>query len=254
MRIKIAKLYKILVLTFLILFIVFLVNGIIENFIVRKQIKDFMSRGIYIAPSPEFDYNSDLVRYYIVKKKFDYEDTKFHNYDLESNSVGTIGDIVLTNRNPLPELEFLKPIIRFFWLGHSAIVTDEMGKYIIEIVGNDSLESNEVQESQNDFGSVYNGEAVGVRIKNITDEQKEELLTVMDKYYGKKYNFLFILKLANKFYCLDLVSRILEEVDIKVNYDFWITTGSDIMVSKSTYIFYYSYVDKDGIIHKYYLE
>lgn len=254
MRGKIVKFYKIFSLTFLILFIAFTVNGIVENFVVRKQIKDFMSRGIYIEPSQEFDYDSDFVRYYMVKKKYDHEDIDVHNYDFKSNFVGTTGDILLTNRNPLPELEFLKPIVKFFWLGHSAIITDDMGKYMIEIVGNDSLESNEVRESVNDFGSVYNGEAVGVRVKNITNEQKANIITVTDKYYGKKYNFLFIIKLVNRFYCLDLVSRILEEVDIKVNYDFWITTGSDMIVSSSTYIFYYSYVDKNGIIHKYFLE
>lgn len=254
MKVKLVKIYIVFCITFGVLALAFVVNGVTENTIVRKQIKEFMSRGTFVEPSEDFYYDINSVRYYKVNSKYDYEDTSVHNYNFEDDYIGTTGDILITNRNPLPEFDLIRPIIKYFWLGHSALVIDEEGKYILEIVGNDTLESNEVQDSRNDFGSIRTGEVLGLRVRHITTEQKDELMSAKNRYYGKKYNFLFIIKLAHRFYCIDLVSRIFEDINININYDFWVTTGSDIISSSKTYIFYYSYVDKNGIMHKYFLE
>jgi len=121
-------------------------------------------------------------------------------------------------------------------------------------VGNDTLELNEVLELDNTFNINLRGEeVVGLRIKGITSENKERIQVIKDKYLGKKYNYLFIINLANRFYCIDLITRVLEDVGIRINYDFWVSTGNDMITSKNTYLFYYSYVDKKGIIHRYFL-
>ena len=67
-------------------------------------------------------------------------------------------------------------------------------------MGNDTLELNEVLELDNTFNINLRGEeVVGLRIKGITSENKERIQVIKDKYLGKKYNYLFIINLAQPF-------------------------------------------------------
>ncbi|HPT88888.1 MAG TPA: YiiX/YebB-like N1pC/P60 family cysteine hydrolase [Bacilli bacterium] len=254
MKIRFQKYLKRLLLFLLALAFIFTVNGTIERQYVKREIRDFVSRAEYIAPGVLFDYDDTKERFYIVRKKYDYEDVNYNTYDYINEYIGSTGDIIVTNRNPLSEIKILDSLIVHFWIGHAGLVLTDDGSQTLEIVGNDTLESNEVLELDNTFNINLRGEeVVGLRIKGITSENKERIQVIKDKYLGKKYNYLFIINLANRFYCIDLITRVLEDVGIRINYDFWVSTGNDMITSKNTYLFYYSYVDKKGIIHRYFL-
>ena len=57
----------------------------------------------------------------------------------------------------------------------------------------------------------------------------------------------------NKYYCTDLISRVLKKENIKTNYDSFYTTGNDLIVSNNTYIIFLCERVKDGFFNIYYL-
>lgn len=255
MKIKLIRATRRLVLVIIALAFIFFINGTIERQIVKKEIREFMLRGELLLPSTNFNYDINRERFYIVRSEYDYEDTSFNTYNHSTKFIGSTGDILITNRNPLPEISVLDPVFVHFWIGHAALVIEDDGSKILEIVGNDTLESNEVLISKNLFYLSYlkSEEVVGLRIKDIDQEKKEEIKVVKDSFLGLGYNFFFVIPIAKRYYCIDLITSVLEKTNININYDFWVSTGNDMIINKKTYIFYYSHVDKEGIVHKYFL-
>lgn len=244
MRYKLIKYFFFFIIFWIALFLAFSLNGIVENSFVRSDINEFISRGVLIQ-------SGATIRYYEVKKEHEHEDTSRHIFT--SGRIGSTGDIVVTNRNPMRDIEILGPIAKLLWIGHSALVVTESGSEILEVVGNGSLDENVVQINNNNFGFIVMGEVVGLRVKNTTEEQRN---VTVDKGYellGLEYNFNFVVEHPSRYYCSDLVSRLWKKANVNINYDHWVTTGNDMIASPETYLIYYSYVDAQGIKHIYYL-
>ncbi len=233
---------KRLLLIILSLLIVFSINGYIEKIRVDNEFSDFKKRG-------EFVMTIDDTNYYKVTKKYNWEDPEqTYNIDDPMQIIGKKGDMILTNRNPLKEVDIpivpsiVQVIARDFFCGHGTINSTDDGLNIIEVMGDVTSDREEtgVKVNFNDWiladdGSPY---IVGMRVKNVTKEQIDTAISYAEKQIGKPYNYSFLFFRYKSFYCTDLLSRAYREANIGINYDYLATTGNDIILSKNTYIFF----------------
>lgn len=227
-----------------------MINGLIENIYVRKQIRQFKDRGILV-------YENENTRFYEVSKKFNYEDnTKSVINDYNSKFVGSKADILVTSRNPLPDSILVGLISRFLWIGHAGVVIDNEGKQTIEITGNDRS-NYYVSKYENTWltDSIdLTNELIILRVKNMDQKKADQVVNYLESKIGYPYNYSFLFNRHHSYYCTDLVSRAVETTGIKVNYDYLLTTGADLIVSKNTYIVYYRerIVEKDQVKYNVY--
>lgn len=241
------KILSTMLLVLLVMFFTFVINGTIEYFIVSDEIGDFKSRGIY-------EKTEGIYSYYKVKKQYDYEDIDnrpvITNYGT-GNYIGSLGDIILTNRNPLPD----EPIIQvmtglfaqYYYVGHASLNMSE--ELLIEVYADSGAG---VMLSENNW--FYDGEdtprIVGLRVKNTNQDILNQVSNYAYSKLGYPYNWTFLFYRHRSFYCTDLVSRAYLETGISINYDNLATTGNDMIVSPNTYlIFYRELIYQDGTPH-----
>lgn len=223
---------------------IFIANGFIEKASVDNMIKDFKDRGVFVETIGDTNYYKVLAN--------DGEDGK-NVFSIENgdNFIGTTGDIILTNRNPLrySNTIIIKHLVGFFaknmFIGHASLNVTDDGGVLLEVTdhevdGYSNIEDNKgVKYSQNtwiteDDGSPY---IIGLRVKQIDDTIKANLVDFASNNIGKPYNKLFITR-KDRYYCTDLVSRAYLDSGIKINYDGFFTTGNDMIVSGETYIIF----------------
>lgn len=250
------KIILILALVIISFAIIFMANGFIEKASIDNSIKEFKSRG-------ELVKTEGNTTYYKVASK-DIEDGSMV-FDPESgdNYIGTVGDIILTNRNPLrySRTIIIKNLVGFFartmFLGHASYDVSENGNMIVEITdhtnenGSMSIDTDGVKYHINDWIDADDGSPlmIGLRVKGVGLETKDQLKRFAYENIGKPYNMTFIRR-KNSFYCTDLVSRAYESAQIKLNYDGFFVTGNDLIVSGQTYIiFVRERIEIDGEEH-----
>lgn len=268
------KLYKIKIISIKALIIVlftifiwsalFILNGIIERGVVNNALDEYRNRGTY---DKTIEIQGQKVDIYKVYPKYDYEDAETFVFDDDLDSkyyIGSKTDIILTTRNPLRR--YPTAIVRdvadmfahHFFIGHGTINIEDDGSKVIECVGNDE-ENNGVRivEQQWVYTEVrYGNDAqiiLGLRIKNIDEKTKDEICEYLKGLEGKKYNYLLPFYSKNRYYCTDLISRALKKSNINVNYDFFYTTGNDIIVSDNTYPIFLCERIEEGYFKIYYL-
>lgn len=249
------KIKKVLTI-FISILIVFLTNGFTEKVVVSKELKEFKSRGEYIGSQ----YNNN---FYIVRPKYDYEtcENVYNPFD-EYQYIGSTGDIILTSRNPMRYSSswLIKNVANFFsknfFVGHSTLVLTDDGAVMAEITAHTITDGDQQSDNEgvkivlndwinSDDGSEY---ILGLRGKNLTEENKKKMIKYVYDNQGKKYNYTFLFFRKNRYYCTDLVSRAYKAAGINVNYDYLVTTGNDMIVSNNTYlIFCREKVVKNGI-------
>lgn len=245
------KIKKLILITIIIisLFTVFIVNGVIESISVNKQIVEFKARGKLV-------YENDSLAIYHIVPKYDYEDlSRPVVRNIYDKRIGAKGDIFVTSRNPIRDNPIMEIISELTWVGHSGIIIDDDGEQTIEITGNRSPEDNVVKIYDNDWVSFNDKKTKQIallRVKNTTEEERNQMIEYAKSQLGKPYNYTLLLNRAHTFYCSDLVSRSVASAGININYDYLATTGSDMFVSNNTYLVYYREVI-DGKIYIYYL-
>lgn len=243
-RFKLLKLLKKILIVILSMLIVFLVNGFSEKIIVNYDLKEFKSRGVYT-----FSENGN--NFYKVIREYDYENTK-HVYDPldKYQYVGTTGDIILTSRNPMRYSKswLIENLCGFFsknfFVGHSSLIISDDGAIMAEITAHEVIEGENVDENSgvrivfNDWINADDGSEyiLGLRVKDITDEDLDKVSSYVHSNLGKKYNYSFLFFRRNRYYCTDLVSRAYKAAGININYDYLVTTGNDMIVSSNTYL------------------
>ena len=227
-----------------------MIDNIIEKNNIDNQIEEFKSRG-------EIIYQDDIYSYYKVCKKYDYEDTNNIVESYDDKFVGTIGDIYVTNRNPLPSFFVTKWLSRLSYIGHCGIVYSEDGSKTVEIVGNKSREENVVKIYDNEWLDIDSPNYIILRLKDINAKDKENIVNECNNVLSCKYNYLFLFHNKKRFYCTDLISYIYKTVNINLNSDYFFTTGSDLVENDSTYMIYYRerYVENNKVKYNiYYLD
>lgn len=222
------------ILLFMLVF--FMINGVVENIIIKTKINDFKSSTKLVYTDVE-----NGIKYYCVSRET-YE-SSLRQIDGKMY-IGSKGDIIVRQSSPYPEIPVFHQLMTFFIGGHAAYVVDS--KKTIEVNGKDS--NNKVDYYNNDWFNQK--ECIGLRLKNkkIIDDVTKQV----ESKIGAKYNYSFVFD--NGYYCTDLMSKSVAEVDKFHNInDFLFTTTNDIITSSNTEICYYHYTDTSNIKHVYYI-
>lgn len=261
-KFRIMKYILCVIVLFIFAFFIFMINGIIEMTPVSIICNDFKARGEY---EDRIIINGQIVYLYTVEKKYDYEktDNTFHKEDDDNYYIGGKLDIIITNRNPLrrSSLAIIQDLGNFFsknfYVGHATVNISDEGKTIIESVGNDDgyvgvriKENDWLKEitSENDAQRI-----VGLRVKNLTENQENQIISDLLEKEGLKYNYNFLVRKAKSYYCTDLITRTFKQNGIKLDYDYLYPTGNDLIISNNTYVFFICERTEDGDFNIYYL-
>lgn len=216
----------------ILLFSIFIFDGLIESNDINKDIDMFKTRG-------ELVLSIDNCNYYQVKPIYSYENSSNIINDCKEKNIGTTGDIYITDRNPINNFFITKWLSKLTWIGHCGIIYDEYGYIMADVVGNKDKKSNVVKTDDNKWFDIDSSRSVVMRVKNINYEQKENIKKEIDNLKGCKYNYSFIFSSNKCFYCSDLITYIYKMNNINLNCDYFVTTGADIINNDNTYIIYY---------------
>lgn len=223
----------------------------------NRIIEEFKARGVLVETKTVLKNSKEYnVEYYVVKKKFEYEDTSrkiANNY--QDTNIGTIGDIYITSSDL-----FGTYITKWFFektkASHAGIVYDIDGTKTVEIVGNNKKANNVVKIYDNDW-LIQDGldEVVVLRCKHINNDNEIELIDWLDEKTESKYNYLYFIKNKEKYYCSDLVTRAIENVtNININKKEILVTGSNMILSDETYLIYYcEKISKENVDYRVYI-
>ena len=91
-----------------------------------------------------------------------------------------------------------------------------------------------------------------LRVKGLTDEDRNEALHKAISMIGDPYNLTFIMNTKNSHYCSDLVTKVFKIVGKNTNYDGFATTIYDLLVSPDTEIVGYKEFNPVTQISSYY--
>jgi hypothetical protein len=256
LALKITKRFFIVILA---MFMIFILNGTVEHFVVQNRIQEFKSRAV---GEPVADAIIANTYYYRVPAR-EGEDTSRNIFDFNRRIIGAKGDIITSNRNPLRDFQpwgdFMKPFAKYLYLGHTSINSTEDGSRVYETLGNRNWENNIVQESSNtwliaeeyDTDDYSSPVIIGLRIKNTTPEQRDKMIEYAASKDGYPYNYTFLFNRVNSFYCTDIVSRSVAAAGININYDHLATTGNDIICSQNVYIIFLREVVIENGVERY---
>lgn len=271
-----------------------------ENIKTSNDIQAFKDRAVFDYEET-IDYNGILQtrRYYEVPREtlYETEDARSVFYDETRKELGQKGDIFTTQQSPFPMIPAFHLFMTSYYGGHAAINNgenkffeatgfpddDESLLDIMRHPGNEPHDFSVIAalnprnhwlrpgyRSKSDpsyfaYGQYYRKEFIGLRVKQITDEQLDDVVAFSQDIVAKKtiYNFLFFLDMEYKYYCTDLVSRAYQHVLVPeeeqrqyaraLNDDGFITSVNDLILSDDTYIAFYVEII-DDIVHIYHLE
>lgn len=227
-------------------FIFFSIKSFKINDEIESQIEEFKNSAIFNK-----EISNDTIKYYNVTRET--LENKKAFYDEINLYPGTMGDILVNLESPF-RIPIFSELQTLFFGGHAVI---SYGKEILEITGNFFRTDNIVKFAENDY--ITNSgipRFVGLRVKNMAHEDYENLNKFYLEQLGKKYNYLYLFDTKNKFYCTDLISRGFESLNkgFHLNKNKGFVTVQDLVISEDTYIFMVKEIDKNGIVHIYYLE
>lgn len=228
---NILKRMLMLIIIILLCFLIFLIDNIIENNNINDIVLEFKDRGIKV-------YENDTYTYYKVLKKYDYEDCSNVVTNYDDKTIGTTGDIYISNRNPMGDFFITEWISKVAWIGHCGIVYSEDALLLLEIFGNKSKELNSVILWENTWLDTKTPNLVILRCKDIDDNKKESIKNISKELIGSKYNYTFLYS-KKRFYCTSLINHIYNEIGIDLNDDSFFNTGADYITDNDTYMIYY---------------
>lgn len=248
------------------LFIVVLifVNGFMELQFINQDINNFIDCCEY---EEEIVYKEYKINLYCCKAEKDNEKNNYlDTITISDNKIylGNKSDIIVTNRNPFNRYggafltDVAEMVVHPLYSGHAAVNLSV--NEIIECVGIGDGDSVRIKENCwfddiIDFGQ-EDETYVGLRFKNVSQEDKEKYTTELKKEVNKKYTYSYFIHTKNTYYCTDLVTRIAKKIDVNLNYDGFVSTGNDIIISDNTFIiFIVRKIDlKNKIINIYYMK
>ena len=253
---------------------------------VQQEIKTFTSKGALRE-----DISTDTIKYYQVSRETYYPDEferePFYNNDLKYP--GAEGDILVTRQSPFANKPGIYDFVTFYFGGHAAYVGEDNTLYETSGIigsgsnlfktlfqGSDSTIAstssnywlnpnfrNDKDPTYNAFGTYYRKEFIGLRVKGITSDEIKEVNEFMNHVVDieAQYNFFFVFRTQNRYYCTDLISRGFDTITYSngnqkynLNSDLVVTTVNDLILSDDTYISFYVRTDKNNVKHIYFIE
>ena len=251
---KIIK-YGLFAISSILIFIIllFVTDTVIDHILYSSKINDFKAKCTLVKETAD-------VKYYSYKKEGDVP-----GYYSTGSTVypGNYGDVIVSPDATLVN-EFISGFVSYFAGGHAAYVTKEFSDYSVHFTNFDSVEATGMNEGLNPSQIANRAywindrtfkETIGLRMNGITDEQKDELMSIISGELGDYYNFSFgLFESKSKSYCSDLISKAYNRIGYDLNKDKFFTTIYDLVVSPDCYISYYHYFDSDGVKYVYYIE
>ena len=230
--IKKQKTIMIVILTILVLITVLCGDIEIRGALVRKEIKNFTSRGEYVETIDDIDY-------YAVHKQYDYENTEDRIFSIGDLFVGTTGDIYINSTNPLENTGVVGDwLCNRLKMGHAAMAYSADASLSCEstafynagvrIIGSDWIAHNH-----------YMDEMFALRVKNITSDQRQTIKDWVDEKEGTKFNYFYLLRLKNRLYCSDFVARAYEEIGVDIDGHQLFSYQSTMICDDDTYLIFY---------------
>ena len=232
------------------LFIIYFGISFVKSDVINSKIDDMIEEFKQNAVLNE-KISTDKIKYYKVSNETKENRPSF--YDDNYSIPGNRGDILVELDSPF-YIPVVKELQTHFAGGHALFT---YGEKILEVTGNIFKADNKVQYLENDY--ITNdglSNFVGLRVKNMTEQDYIDLDSYLQEQIGKKYNYLYFIDRKNKFYCTDLVSRAYESLNkgYNLNPTGGFVTVQDLVISDDTYIFMLKEKNKDNGFNIYYLE
>ena len=259
-----------------------------ENVKVNMEIKRFIESGIEVKR----DVDNKLIYYEVENEDSSNEYNAF--YDIEQQKLGQPGDILIASGSTYPEVKVVDSIIGYYFGKHAALVLSD-GKLAEAMIGYADTEevinyglwsrdeenptrtgitisSNYFLSSKSyspntveyeHYGGFYSKEMFGVRVKGLTDEDRQAVSDFGMEIYDENpiYNFFFFINNHNGYYCTSFVREAYSRLNshngdrkFNIDYDGFTITQNDIILARDTYLFSYFYVDDEGMGNIYYLK
>lgn len=250
---RILKLVLIILQSILIFIIIgALTTATVKNVQKLILVENFKNKGVL-----QEDISTDKIKYYKVES----EKEENSSYIIKDGYIypGNKADIIVSVQSPL--MPVISDIVTFFVGGHASICMGEYEDYEMKTTIYDSIEATGLEGGDNKSkvfkrnywmnNNTYS-EVIGLRV-DLTEEERDEVVSVAASLLGDPYNFSFLFDTKNKTYCSDLISKIYGKIGYDLNKDDFVTCIYDIIVSDETYISYYHNYDSDGVLHLYYL-
>ena len=228
-----------------------IINQTTQHIITDVKIENFKNSTIL-----QDNLSSSTVKMYKVEKD---EECGF----MQSGSSiypGNKCDVIVSRKSGIM-IPFVQDLVTFFAGGHASLVMGDYRDYnvyaddecVFEATGmNEGLNLSEIHDRYYwSTGQVYD-EVIVLRANNLSEEQKDEVISNAVAHLDDPYNYSFTFDTVNKSYCSDLMSKCFEPVGINLNKNGFWTTIYDLIVSNDCHIVYYHYY-KDGIKYIYYV-
>lgn len=296
---KLLKVFKIFLFILILIFIYSIGVSTYENIKQRQKIKEFKSRAYEDYETLEFYDDTYYFYKVKRVHDYELLDDRPVFYNDNFLAPGLEGDILLTFESPFPTVPVVHHLLSFWFGGHSAYVTKNnrviqstgLGPdgllsidTMINVIMHDGYDEEDYYEvsaqktlnywmikyrdesdsQYSKYGKYYRNEIMAVRPKFESVDQRDQIISQvsnnLDELIDKAlYNFTFVIKTPNKYYCTDLVSRAYEDINetfntnYNLNPDGFIVSDYDIMLSNDVYLTLLKETKKDGI-YVYYLE
>ena len=242
-----SKIYQIALFSFemICLSIIFIVCMLftvasISNMLMSKRVKDFID-------SATFEREMNDIRYYSVEcDDLDEETIVIKEPDgrfFESPDLGTAGDIYVMPQSRIEYFPMLSSFISYLFGGHAGVITEN--QMLVEAMGGTSEEG---------YVYWYNTDllreertVIGLRVDAPIEDRKQASSNAMS-LIGKKYNYWFIFNTKDKYYCMDICSRIYSKqfgLDYKLDSNGFHVTVQDLFHNKNTKISFVKYIHGD---------
>lgn len=234
----------------IVIFIIITFIAFKNNLQTRVMVETFKSKAIY-----QEDISTSKIKYYCVESN---EKT----IDLLTSGdciPGQPGDILVsTEQNTIAPI--INDIISFYVGGHAGYLSGSYKDFEVSSSNNSVVEStttNGITDNVRLFSiadwqnNKYFKSVIGLRVR-MTDQERQEVTSLITSYIDDPYNTSFIFNTVNKSYCTDLITKGFDYIGKDLNEDKFVVSVFDLIVSKYTYISYYHYYDTEGIKHVYY--
>lgn len=246
---KFRFMLKFYIIVTIVTFSYIILNSTYENIYTYKAIKEFKEQCNEVNSS---DTNH---KYYNVSRET--EESAFTRNGGLVNP-GAPLDIIIKLESTFDLV--VTPFINFFIGGHAAICCDNYKDEnistttydLIETTYNNTSTKAEICDKSYWEDLTFTDNYIILRVKNLSSSDKEKSYQKLLSMLGDPYNITFLLNKKKTHYCTDLATKTFKVVGKNTNYDGFVTTVYDLLVSPDVEIVGYKEYNSTNDISSYY--
>lgn len=222
-----------------------------ENISVHMKIKNFKEECTQVDKLNKNNYK----QFYSVSRENEEPSITYKNGVVKP---GAPLDIVL-KLDSTYDFPVFHEVVSFTIGGHAALSTMAYDDGNFSIPAQAMLETTFNDQSKEVFVNTYNyWESLNFTYSylvlrvNLTEKQKIDAMNKAVSMLGDPYNVSFIFNTRDTHYCSDLIMKIFREVGMFLNYDGFVTTIYDLIMSEDTDIVMYKEYNPHSKVESYY--